>query len=88
MSQLSMQIQKGVSSCNQNDMAVISALLKAESWKNEIETKNINISYISKRENKTIIYITRILNLSFLAPDIKKSILCGQAWCSVCSAFI
>ena len=70
---------KRVSSCNQNDMAVISALLKAESWRNEIETKNINISYISKRENKTITYITRILNLSFLAPDIKKAILCGQA---------
>ena len=69
---------KRVSSCNQNDLAVISALLKAESWKKEIETKNINISYISKRENKTITYITRILNLSFLAPDIKKAILCQQ----------
>lgn len=70
---------KRVSNYNQNDLAVISALLKAESWRNEIETKNINISYISKRENKTITYITRILNLSFLAPDIKKAILCQQA---------
>lgn len=70
---------KRVSNYNQNDLAVISALLKAESWKNEIETKNINISYISKRENKTITYIIRILNLSFLAPDIKKAILCGKA---------
>ena len=70
---------KRVSPCNKNDLAVISALLKAESWRNEIETKNINIAYISKRENKTITYITRILNLTFLAPDIKKAILCKQA---------
>jgi len=70
---------KKVSTCNQNDLAVISAIIKAEAWRNEIEAKNINISYISKRENKTITYITRILNLSFLAPDIKKAILCGKA---------
>ena len=70
---------KRISNYNQNDLAVISAIIKAEAWKNEIETKYINISYISKRENKTITYITRILNLSFLAPDIKKAILSGQA---------
>lgn len=37
--------------------------------------KDINISTIASRENKEISYICKILNLVFLAPDIKKAIL-------------
>ena len=35
----------------------------------------MNISTIAIRENKKVSYICKILNLVFLAPDIKKAIL-------------
>ncbi|HSQ97464.1 MAG TPA: hypothetical protein VLL98_01965, partial [Rickettsiales bacterium] len=34
---------------------------------------------IAKRENKETSYVARVLNLVFLAPDIKKAILSGYA---------
>jgi len=43
---------------------------------------NINItkiSHIARRENKETSYVARVINLVFLAPDIKKAILCGYA---------
>lgn len=68
-----------VSTQNSNDTAVVIAILRAEAWKTEIEKNKINVSGIAKRENKTIPYISRVLNLVFLAPDIKKAILVGSA---------
>jgi DNA invertase Pin-like site-specific DNA recombinase len=65
---------------NYVDNAVIKALLQAEEWKEELSNNSyMNINTIAKRENKQNSYICRILNLAFLAPDIKKAILTDKA---------
>lgn len=51
-------------------------LIQAETWMDELtRKKDINISTIAIRENKEVSYICKVLNLVFLAPDIKKAIL-------------
>lgn len=65
---------------NYVDNAIINALIQAEQWKQELENNNSNITIntIAKREHKQNSYICRILNLAFLAPDIKKAILLNK----------
>ncbi|HSQ97913.1 MAG TPA: recombinase family protein, partial [Rickettsiales bacterium] len=75
---------------SKRDNAILFTLLQAESWKDELMNNNnnansknynnaIKISHIAKRENKETSYVARVLNLVFLAPDIKKAILSGYA---------
>lgn len=65
---------------NSNDLTLINTLILAENWKHQLETnKLININTIAKSQNKSNSYICRILNLVFLAPDIKKAILDNKA---------
>ncbi|MDR2407147.1 MAG: hypothetical protein LBE13_03415, partial [Bacteroidales bacterium] len=71
---------KRITHNNYVDNAVIKALIQAEEWKEELNNNpNMNINGIAKRENKQNSYISRILNLVFLAPDIKKSILTNNS---------
>ncbi|HSQ98097.1 MAG TPA: recombinase family protein [Rickettsiales bacterium] len=72
--------KKSVSN-NYRDDAIVNALIQAEQWKKELESSNnysITVSTIAKREHKQNSYICRILNLTFLAPDIKKAILMNK----------
>jgi site-specific DNA recombinase len=72
--------KKSVSN-NYRDDAIVNALIQAEQWKKELENSNnykITVSTIAKREHKQNSYICRILNLTFLAPDIKKAILMNK----------
>ncbi|MDR0572260.1 MAG: recombinase family protein [Rickettsiales bacterium] len=65
---------------NYIDNAVLKALIQAEEWKEELNSgHSLNINSIAKREQKQNSYIARILDLAFLAPDIKKSILTNNA---------
>lgn len=75
---------------SKRDNAILFTLLQAESWKEELMNNNTNasnhnninitkISHIACRENKEVSYVARVLNLVFLAPDIKKAILCDYA---------
>jgi hypothetical protein len=65
---------------NYVDNAVQRELIQAEEWKKELNNKpHININAIAKRERKQNSYVCRILDLVFLAPDIKKLILEGNA---------
>ncbi|HSQ97579.1 MAG TPA: recombinase family protein [Rickettsiales bacterium] len=68
---------------NNRDNALVVALIKAENWLREMTRSNDNyalsVGCIASREEKNPSYIVRILNLVFLAPDIKKAILSGYA---------
>ena len=64
------------SSQNEYDNNLIFNLIQAETWMDELtRKKDINISSIASREDKEVSYICKVLNLVFLAPDIKKAIL-------------
>ena len=61
---------------NDYDNNLVLNLIQAENWMDELtRKKDMNISTIAIRENKKVSYICKILNLVFLAPDIKKAIL-------------
>jgi len=68
---------------NNRDNALVVALIKAENWLREMTRSNDNyalsVGCIASREEKNPSYIVRVLNLVFLAPDIKKAILSGYA---------
>jgi hypothetical protein len=71
---------KRIAHGNYVDNAVLKELIQAEEWKEELNNNpNMNINTIAKREHKQNSYICRILDLVFLAPDIKKLILDGNA---------
>jgi DNA invertase Pin-like site-specific DNA recombinase len=71
---------KRIAHSNYVDNAVLKELIQAEEWKEELNNNpNININTIAKRECKQNSYICRILDLVFLAPDIKKAILTNNA---------
>jgi hypothetical protein len=61
------------------DSSLLNNLIQAEDWKKELSNNpSMNINTIAKREHKENSYICRVLDLIFLAPDIKKSILDGK----------
>jgi hypothetical protein len=65
---------------NHVNNVILKALIRAEEWKEELNNNpNININTIAKREDAQNSYICRVLDLAFLAPDIKKSILTNNA---------
>ena len=59
------------------DPALIRLLLKARRWWSELAEGKINIPALSKREGISPNYVTRVVRLAFLAPDVVEAILAG-----------
>ena len=57
---------------------MIQALGKAYKWKKQMHKNSWNISQLADKENISDRYVSRILRLNFLAPDIVVSILEGK----------
>ena len=58
--------------------ALLKALLRATLWERQLRAKHITMEDLAKREGVSRRYIQRILQLNFLAPDIKEAILEGR----------
>ena len=56
---------------------LVNALVKSYRWNRLLESGQLNISELAQQEGRSRTYISRIVNLMFLAPDIISSILTG-----------
>jgi len=55
----------------------VNALVKSYRWNRQLDSGQITISDIAKQEGRARTYVSRIVNLMMLAPDIISSILTG-----------
>jgi hypothetical protein len=62
------------------DETLVKALIRAHRWRRRIESgKAKSITDLAEQEGVTMAYVSRILRLALLAPDIVEAILAGSA---------
>ncbi|MCY1128033.1 hypothetical protein OU426_14310 [Frigidibacter sp. RF13] len=73
-----MQMPEGATQPRRTDSTLIKALARAFRWKRMLETGAFaTIAELAEREGIAPSYMTRVLRLSLLAPDIVEAILDG-----------
>jgi site-specific DNA recombinase len=61
------------------DQTLLKTIVRAHKWFNDLATGRVqNMAEIVSREGVDKSYVSRVVNLAFLAPDIIESILAGQ----------
>lgn len=60
------------------DHRIINALAKAYKWQKQMDKQDLNVSQLARKENISDRYVSRILRLNYLAPDIVIAILEGK----------
>jgi site-specific DNA recombinase len=60
------------------DPAVVRLLATARSWWRELSGGGIDIAALSRREGVTPSWMTRVVRLAFLAPEVVEAILAGR----------
>ena len=71
-----MQLPGGATQPRRTDSTLVKALARAFRWKRMLESGEFaTIGELAKRERIAVSYLTRILQLSLLAPDIVEAIL-------------
>lgn len=74
-----MQLPEGAAQARKPDNTLVKALARAFRWKRMLETGEFaNIAELAKREGIAAPYLTRVLRLTLLAPDIVEVILDGR----------
>lgn len=74
-----MQLPEAVARPKRADNTLVKALARAFRWKRMLETGEVaTIADLALREKIAASYLTRILRLTFLAPDIVEAILDGR----------
>jgi hypothetical protein len=73
-----MQLPAGTSLPRQADNALVKALARAFRWKRMLEAGELTtISELARHEGIAVSYMTRVLRLTLLAPEIVEAILDG-----------
>jgi hypothetical protein len=73
-----MQMPEGTTQPRRTDSALVKALARAFRWKRMLESGEFaTISELAEREGIAPSYMTRIMRLTLLAPDIVEAILDG-----------
>lgn len=67
----------GAAALKQAEPSLVRLILKARHWWNELAKGEITIQYLALREGVSASYITRVVRLAFLAPEIVEAILTG-----------
>ena len=71
-----MQLPEGVAQSRRTDSTLVKALARAFRWKRLLESGEfVTIAELAEREGIAPSYMTRVLRLSLLAPDIVEAIL-------------
>ena len=71
-----MQLPEGVTQARRNDSTLVKALARAFRWKRMLESGEFaTIAELAEREGIAPSYMTRVLRLTLLAPDIVEAIL-------------
>ena len=74
-----MYLPGGPAPSRRNDNTLVKALARAFRWKRMLETGDfVTIAELAKREGIAASYLTRVLRLTLLAPDIVEAILDGR----------
>uniref|UniRef100_UPI004047AC51 hypothetical protein n=1 Tax=Yoonia sp. TaxID=2212373 RepID=UPI004047AC51 len=74
-----MQMPEGVSSKRKIDNTLVKALARAFRWKRMLESGDFTtIAELAQREGIAPSYMTRVMRLTLLAPDIVEAALRGQ----------
>ena len=74
-----MQLPHGVRSDRRTDNTLVKALARAFRWKRLLESGEFaTVSELAEREGIAPSYMTRVLRLTLLAPDIVEAILDGK----------
>jgi hypothetical protein len=74
-----MQLPEGVAQPWKSDSALIKALARAFRWKRMLESGEFaTIAELAEREGIAPSYMTRVLRLTLLAPEIVEAILDGR----------
>ena len=74
-----MQLPAGVSHRRKNDNTLVKALARAFRWKRMLESgEATTIAELADRDGIAVSYVTRLLRLTLLAPDIVETILDGR----------
>ena len=74
-----MQLPEGVKQPRRTDSTLVKALARAFRWKRLLESGEFaTIAELAEREGIAPSYMTRVLRLTLLAPDIVEAILEGQ----------
>ena len=61
------------------DPTLLKTIVNAHKWFNDLISGKVrNMGEIAAREGKDKSYISRVMSLAFLAPDITESIIAGQ----------
>ena len=73
-----MQLPEGAAQQRKTDSALVKALARAFRWKRILESGDfVTINELAEREGIAVSYLTRVLRLTLLAPDIVEAILDG-----------
>jgi hypothetical protein len=74
-----MHLPDGASSQRKMDNTLVKALARAFRWKRILESGEFTtIAELADREGIALSYMTRVLRITLLAPDVVESILIGQ----------
>ena len=74
-----MQLPEGATQSQRTDNTLVKALARAFRWKRMLESGEFaTIAELAKREGIAPSYMTRVLRLTLLAPDIVEAILDGR----------
>ena len=74
-----MQLPEGAAAPRQTDSALVKALARAFRWKRMLESGEFaTIAELAGREGIAPSYMTRVLRLTLLSPDIVEAILDGK----------
>jgi hypothetical protein len=74
-----MQLPPGAPQLRKTDNTLIKALARAFRWKRKLEAgEYTTINELAQREGIALSYMTRVLRLTLLAPDIVEAILNGK----------
>lgn len=74
-----MQLPSGTQARARPDDTLIKALARAFRWKKMLQTGDLaTVAELAKREGIAAPYLTRVLRLTFLAPDLIETIIEGR----------
>jgi site-specific DNA recombinase len=67
------------------DQTLLKTIVRAHKWFNDLVLGRVHsMAEIASREGVNESYVSRVMNLAFLAPDITESIIAGQQPADLC----
>lgn len=59
------------------DEILLNALVKAHNWRDKLENSNMSLRELARKEKVAHVYISKMMKLTYLAPDIIDAIIVG-----------